>query len=649
MKQNNKRHESQNGISPRKKDSPSKKGEPSSINRPRRPNNSKRNIKKSTNNDKFLTNASYPNDSSAPTHKASNLQKYSKSRRSSGQRRSERLPLDAVRVIPLGGVEEVGRNMIVVEVGADIFISDIGFEFNSTQENLGIEYFLPNTRYLEKRKHRIKAVFITHAHLDHIGGIPFIMSRLGNPPIYTRPLTSMLIQRRQEDFPEAPPLKINVIELNKPISFGSTKISGFPVTHSIPDSMGVKIETPQGNVLISGDLKLDHNDGVPTIDEVTTFERLGKDKNLIFIADSTNAERTGFSVTEREVQVNIENIIRESKGRVIVGTFASQFSRMIMIIDLAKKLGKKVILEGRSIRNNIDIAQKVGILDIGDQTVIPSQHINQFHPRKVIILATGAQGEEYAALNRMAQRSHKDIRLTKEDTILLSSSVIPGNEVAVQSLKDKLISYGLRILHYRTSDVHSTGHGNAGELVWIAKKIGAKYFMPAYGFKSMTYAHGEALVQSGFSRKNVIFAENGKIFEFKQGQLKVRREKAPSGPLMVDGRNISEGDKNLLEDRQVLAANGAAFISILVSEDDHKLLKSPTVVMVGFVSGHRYALISKEIRDVIRRTLARQPKLGKYKHLDKLKSKLEGKVGRFLERKTSKKPLVAISLISQAH
>jgi ribonuclease J len=334
---------------------------------------------------------------------------------------------NVVRIVPLGGVEEVGRNMVAIEVGAsgDIFVMDAGFQFVSEDGNPGVDYILPNTKYLEKYKDRVKGVIITHGHLDHIGGIPFVLPRFGTPPIYAQALTNMMIAKRQEEYPDIPRPELITVKAGESMTIGSTKIKFFPVTHSIPDSMGISIETPYGNVVVTGDLKLDHNDGIATEAEQKVWGDLGKDNNLFMIADSTNAEKDGFSISERRVSQTLEDIIKTVKGRLIIGTFASQFDRMVKIIESAEKMGKKIVTEGRSIKSNLEIAEKMGLIKMNKDTLIPAQAIGDYPPDKIVILSTGAQGEEFAALMRIATKQHKFIHLNERDTIVLSSSVIP--------------------------------------------------------------------------------------------------------------------------------------------------------------------------------------------------------------------------------
>src|SRR3989344_4081732 len=492
--------------------------------------------------------------------------------------------LNSVRVIPLGGVEEVGRNMIVIEVGDDIIISDIGFEFSTEADTPGVSHILPNTRYLEARKKRIRGVFITHGHLDHIGGIPYIMPRIGYPPIYTRELTALMIKKRQDEFPHLEPLDIRTVKPGQRVTLGSTHVEVFAVSHPIPDSMGLKIETPRGNIIISGDLKLDHNDGDPTKEEKEVWGKLAKEKNnILFIADSTNAERPGWSITERDVHKNIEEIIRSITGRIIVGTFASQFERMIAIIKVGEALNKKIVTDGRSIKTNIDVAIEAGVVKTKAGSIIDIKDIGEYPADRVLVLATGAQGEEFAALNRAASGTHKYLKFNNRDTIIFSSSVIPGNETSVQDLKDKLYKHDVKIITYQTSDIHSTGHGNAGELVWINQQVGAKYFMPGYGFRSMTHAHREAHVEAGFPRDHVIIAENGSILDIiDENTIKLHKEKAPSDPMIVDGTSISDMESPVIKDRQMLAQDGIFAIFAVVDGKTGRLKKSPDIISRGF-------------------------------------------------------------------
>ncbi len=542
----------------------------------------------------------------------------------------------------------MGRNMIAVEVGAtgDIIVFDAGFQFVSEESQPGVDYILPNTKYLEKNKHRVKGIVITHGHLDHIGGIPFILPRIGTPPIYTQNLTSVMIQRRQEEYPDVPKPEMVVVETGQSVVIGSTRVKFFPVTHSIPDSMGASVETPQGNVVVSGDLKLAHDDGEPMAHEVKTWGELGKDKNIFFVADSTNAEKDGFSIPEIRVIQTLEEIIKTTPGRLIIGTFASQFERMIRIMEAAEKHNKKIVVEGRSIKTNLEIAEKTGLLKVKKETLIPAQDMHKYPPDKIVVLSTGAQGEEFAALMRIATEQHKYITLNGRDTVVLSSSVIPGNEISVQKLKDNLYRHNVTLIHYRSSDVHSTGHGNTGELVWINKQIHPTFFMPGYGYRSMTTCHAKAVEQSGFPRENIIVADNGTVIDIEGGErLNIHKQRVPSSAMVVDGFTIGDMQEVVIRDRRSLAQDGMFVIIASVNLKTGKLRKSPDIISRGFVYLRESQDLLNEGRILIKKTIEDSTHNMNPIDLEYVKNNLTDVMAGFLFQRTNKAPMVIPVLI----
>lgn len=554
---------------------------------------------------------------------------------------------DTVRIIPLGGVEEVGKNMTAIETADDILIFDAGFQFVSSENDApGVNYILPNTQYLEENKEKIRGIIITHGHLDHIGGIPFLIERIGNPPIYTRYLTSLMILKRQEEFPHLPKVTMNVVEIDQRVKVGNTYIKPFPVTHSIPDSMGISVETKHGNIVISGDLKLEHDGEEPSEKEKKVWGGVGQNKNILFIGDSTNAERSGFSVPEMRVHSNIEQIVREVKGRLIVGTFASQFERMIRIIMICEQLGKKIVFEGRSIKSNLEIAELAGLLKVQKGTIIPMQEIGNYPSDRIVVLATGAQGEEFAALMRIATGRHKFITLNERDTIMLSSSVIPGNELSVQKLKDNLYRHGTRIIHYRSSDVHSTGHGNSGELVWIRTQVNPQFVMPAYGYHSMIRCHAYANIEAGFPKERIIIADNGMVIDIKNGtELTILKEKVPTEIVMVDGFTVGARQEVVLRDRQSLAEDGMFVIIATLDGKTGVLRKSPDIISRGFVYLRENQQLLSEARLLVKKTIEKSTAKSHPIDLDWVKDEITEVVSAFLLQKTNKTPMVIPVLI----
>ncbi|MFA6295035.1 MAG: ribonuclease J [Candidatus Paceibacterota bacterium] len=550
---------------------------------------------------------------------------------------------DSIRIIPLGGVEEIGRNMTAIEFGEDIIVIDIGFQFRD-ENTPGIDYILPNTKYLEERQGKIRAVLITHGHLDHIGGIPYIMPRIGNPVIYTRLLTSVLITKRQEEFPHVPKLDIKVVEKNETITIGKLRVKFFAVTHTIPDAMGVIIETPYGSIVHTGDLKLDHLDGIPTAEEVAEYDRAFKKENvLMLMADSTNVENPGFSMPEKVVHKNIEEVIKNVKGRLIIATFSSLLERLIKIIDFAEIYGKKVVVEGRSMKSNLEICKHLGLLKAKESTMISTDDMENYPPDRIIILATGAQGDEFAAMMRMSNKTHAKIRITPRDTVMLSSSIIPGNERAVQKLKDNLSRQGARIIHYKIADVHSSGHANRDETAWIHRAIHPKFFMPVHGYHYLLRAHADiAKEANGLKEEDVVIPDNSSIIEIQNGGTKIvkLKEKAASGLVLVDGFSVGDVQDVVIRDRQMLAQDGIFIIFGIINASNGKLKKSPDIISRGFVYLRESQELLHEVRLIIKDTVEKSTRGQNPINVDFVKDNITDAVSKFLVTKTAKRPMV---------
>lgn len=552
-----------------------------------------------------------------------------------------------IRIIHLGGVEEIGRNMSMVEYKDSIIIVDCGVQFTETNTP-GIDFILPNTRYLEEHKHKIKGVLVTHGHLDHIGAIPYIMPRIGNPQIYSRFFTSLMIKKRMEEFTHLPPLTINIIEKGDTVTFGDLKVRFFAVSHAIPDSMGIIIETPYGDIVHTGDLRLDHDDGIPTDDEEDRYKIFENRKTLLLMADSTNCENPGFSISDRVVYKNIENVIRDTSGRLIVSTFASQVERMLYMLETAERFGKKIIVEGRSMKTIIEVAKLANMLKIRPESLIPLEEMVHYPENKLVILATGAQGEEFAALGRVANKTHKFIRLTPRDTILMSSSIVPGNERSVQNLKDKLSRQGAHLIHYKTSDVHSSGHANGDELIWIHRKIHPTFFIPVHGYHYMLRVHADLERKLGTPEENIIIPDNGMIIEIRNNGTTIEtiKEKAPSEMIVVDGTSVGKIQDVVMRDRQTLAEDGMFVVIGVIDSHTHTLKKSPDLISRGFV-------YLKESQDLLYQTRLLTKKViddslahGGYTNLDQMKQDVAEATTKFLLQKTAKRPVIIPVIIS---
>jgi ribonuclease J len=556
-----------------------------------------------------------------------------------------------VRIIPLGGVEEIGKNMTAIEYGNDIVVIDIGLQFPDESSTPGVDYIIPDTHYLETNKHKVRAVIITHAHLDHIGGVPYIMPKIGNPPMYTRRLTSLFLKKRQEEFPHLPPLTINEVETDTKLRVGDLTIRFFGVTHTIPDSMGVIIETPHGLVVNPGDFKLDLEDidGEPTETERNTYGMFKDAKVLALLADSTNIENAGFSIPERETHKNLDNTIKNIKGRLFIGTFASQLERLIKIIGFAEKHGRKIVVEGRSMKTNIEIAKIAGLLTMKPDTIIGAQEANNFPPDRVVVLATGAQGEEFAALMRIATKTHKFLRFTKGDTVLLSSSIIPGNELTVQKLKDNISRQGAKIVHYRNSEVyiHSSGHGNRGEIEWLHKQIKPKFFIPIHGSHHKLCLHADLAEELGMPEKNIVIPDNGMVIDISEDgeQIIGRKERAGGKIVMVDGLGTDNVEEVVIRDRQMLAQDGMFVIIGIIDIKTGKVRKSPDIISRGFIYLKEAQDLLRNVRMLTKTKIEQATNNMHPINFDYLKNVVREEVGKFLFQKTHRRPIILPVLI----
>ncbi|MBI5470372.1 ribonuclease J [Candidatus Kaiserbacteria bacterium] len=551
-----------------------------------------------------------------------------------------------VRIIPLGGVEEIGRNMTAIEVGQDIYVLDCGFQFRE-DDTPGIDYILPNTGYLEERRDRIRGLLISHGHLDHIGGIPYILDRIGNPTIYTRKLTGMMIKKRQEEFAMAQPVTIREVEKDEKLVLGSHTVRFFGVTHTVPDSMGIIIETQYGDVVFTGDIKLNHLDGEPSEEEHEAFSIFHHRKVLALLMDSTNVWQPGFSIPESVVYTTLEKIIKEAKGRLIIAMFASHLERLIRVVRFAEENGKKVVIDGRSMRTNIEIAREIGLIKYKDDTVIQVEDIDRYPPEKIIILATGAQGDEFASLARIGNKTHKYIRLKPTDTIVLSSSVIPGNERAVQKLKDNLSRQGAHIITYHASDVHASGHGNREEAAWIHRQIKPAFFIPVHGYHYMLRVHADLAVEMGVAPANIMIPDNSSIIEIKNGEKIVKLSvKAPDQLRVVEGQTVTELSDVLMRDRKALGQEGFCVVVATVDRRTGRLHKSPDIISRGFVYLRDNKDLMDQTRLIIRKSVETSLRNPRVADIDRARDDLADSVAKFLLSRTMKRPIVIPVIVS---
>jgi ribonuclease J len=558
---------------------------------------------------------------------------------------------DVIRIIPLGGVEEIGKNMTAIEIGDDIIVIDAGMFF-ANGETPGIDYVIPNTRYLEERKHKIRALIVTHGHLDHIGGVPLVLSRIGNPPVYSRNLSVLMMRKRHSEFPHLPAINAITVEKDETITLGKIKVKFWGVTHTIPDSMGVIIDTPYGWIVNPGDYKLDQVDGIVSDNEEKEYKIFDNNKTLLLMTDSTNIENEGFAMPEIKVHQGIEEILkREKNNRIFMAAFASHITRLIKIVEIAEQMGKKVVLEGRSMKSNFDIIGQAGLLKIQKGTIIPVDDIDKYPDHKILVLITGAQGEEFGGLNRLAQKSNKKLSLKKGDRVILSASVIPGNERAVEKMKDGLSRQGIKLISYRTPGeeiVHATGHGNKEDVKWLHKKVNEKFFIPIHGNHFRLELHKELVMELGMPEENIIVPDNGSIIEIIDGGTKIvmRKEKAPSSPMIVDGFSIGDEQSVVLRDRQALADAGMFVIIATIDQKTGVLRKSPDIISRGFVYLKESQDLLRHTRILIKKTVEQSYKNGDQTNIDNIKNMVADTVSKYLYQKTAKSPVVIPVILS---
>ena len=544
-----------------------------------------------------------------------------------------------LKIIPLGGLGEVGRNMMIVEYQGKILLIDMGFRMPE-EDMPGVDYIIPNISYLKGKERNILALLITHGHYDHIGAIPYFIGQLGNPPIFAGNLAKAIILKRQEDFANQPKLRIALLQDGKKFTLGPFVIEPFRQNHNITDNFGLFIETPVGNIVHTSDFKFDPN---PVNEPPTDFNRLKKigDRKILFLmSDSTNAEEPGHSLSEQHIFENLEEVFREAKGRVITATFASLINRVQQIITLSEKYGRHVALEGYSMKTNVEISKRFGYIKAKSGTILKTKDVLSYPDSKITIVGTGAQGEERAVLMRIVNGEHQHVKIQKGDTVIFSSSVIPGNERSVQFVKDQMYKQGANVFHYKMMDIHASGHANQDELKQMLELLRPKFLMPIHGQVSMLVNHAKLAQGVGMPEQNILVAETGQIVTLSRTEATLEKTRVPANYIMVDGLGVGDVGEVVLRDRQNLAKDGIFVIIVVVDRQTGTVRGSPDIISRGFVYLRESKDLLKEVRKKTIATVNHSAGSGGPINWIYVRDVVRNQISEFLFVKTQRRPMV---------
>ena len=543
---------------------------------------------------------------------------------------------EQVRLIPLGGLGEVGKNMMVVEYGDDIIIIDAGLMFPD-DEMFGVDLVIPDTSYLNDKKQRIRGIFITHGHEDHIGSLPYVLPMLDFPPIYATRLTQGLIQVKLKEHKLLEKVAINVVTPGDQVSAGKCLVEIVRVNHSVPDAVALAIHTPIGTIVHTGDYKFDHTptDGRPA--DFGALARLGNAGVLVMMGDSTRVETPGYTPSERVINDSFDKIFANAPGRIIIATFASLLSRVQQVIDTATRYERVVALVGRSMVNNVQMAIELGYLKIPKSMLIRAEDINKFPPERVVIICTGSQGEPTSALTRIANQDHRLVRIQQNDSVILSATPVPGSEKMVNRTINNLFRQGAEVYYQSVAMVHVSGHAAQEELKLMLNLLRPTYVMPVHGEYRQLILHAKLAYSLGISEDHIVVAEDGDIVEVTPESIKVT-DHVTCGNVFVDGLGVGDIGHIVLRDRQVLAQDGILMAVLTVDKETGQPLAGPDIVSRGFV----YMRDSEELLESARERVL-ESFIGLNGHASDwsfVKDKIHHTLSEFLYEKTHRRPMI---------
>ncbi len=485
-----------------------------------------------------------------------------------------------LKIIPLGGLGEIGLNMMVFEFGDNIFIVDAGLMFPEDYM-LGVDIVIPDMTYIKQKKDLISGIIITHAHEDHIGALPYLLKEI-NIPVFGTPFTLEIVKHKLEEHGLSSSVTLHEIYPDEKLKIGVFELNFIRVGHSVVDGVGIAIKTPVGLVIHTGDFKINLNpvDGMAT--DVNKFAEYGGQGVLALLSDSTNVEKEGYTISDQSVGDTLESIIKKSKGRIIVALFASNVARIQQIIKIAKRKGNKIIFNGRSIELTVQIAKSLGHINIPDNMEIAIDEINHYHDTEVIMITTGSQGEPMSALSRIASDTHKQIKIKDGDTVILSSKFIPGNEKAIANIINNLYRRGAEVIYEKISDIHVSGHAFQEELKLMINLTKPQYFIPIHGEYRHLFLHSQLAENMGIPKKRILLAENGQIIEFQKNKAQIR-DNVPTSRVLVDGKGIGDVGRSILKERRVLSEDGLVVVTMVFDEETGIIVHGPEIISRGFV------------------------------------------------------------------
>lgn len=541
-----------------------------------------------------------------------------------------------VSIIPIGGLGEIGMNMMVMETEDDMIIIDSGLMFPE-EEMLGIDLVLPDFSYILAKKDKIRGIILTHGHDDHIGALPFLMRNIDAPVFGTR-LTLALAKDRLNEYGLVEKVSLNIVKPRDILTLPSFKIEFISVNHSITDGVGLGIETPVGLIVHTGDFKLDQTPVGEAGVDFHKFAEYGDRGTLLMLSDSTNVEKKGFTPSEKEVGEALINIFRTAKKRIIIASFASHFQRIQQVFDISHQFGRKVVLLGMSMVTNVRIASELGYLKIPEELIIPREDICKYGANRLVILSTGSQGEPMSALSLMATEEHKQITIEKGDTVIISARVIPGNERAIARIINLLFKLGADVLYEEIAPIHVSGHPCQEELKIMLNLVRPKYFIPIHGEYRHLVFHAELAEKVGLLKENIFVIEDGQVVEFTK-DVAVTRGKIPSGRILVDGKGIGDVGAVVLKDRQHLAQDGIVIVAISIDKNTRELLSGPEIESRGFVYMKESEELIEDAKKIVNQAFS-EIEEDIRRDIPAIRSKIRNVVKKFIAQKTDRRPII---------